>query len=163
MNAVHRTEELAFARMLLAAPTAQNRAVYADWLETEVGDTERAVLIRRTEQLEDHDRGMIFYDSAQGEGWESWHFSFDFDFQAVDCVVFVLPWYQRDHSEDWLPFLVRADGTSPDNPHNWAWLLSLALDRGLVIPGLPLSPPPVPVPPDRTPRAASRPERAGSH
>lgn len=154
-------EELAFARMMLAEPTARNRAVYADWLSDEVGDTERAALVREGEglvyKLSNCCSGIYFHEPTElFHDLDDCILFIDQDpYLDYDCFAHIWYWIRPGHR---LHFHVRADGTSPDNPHNWAWLLSLALDRGLLIPGL-TPPPRVPAPLDRTPRAASPLER----
>jgi uncharacterized protein (TIGR02996 family) len=118
-----------FARRLRAEPTAENRLVYADWLE-EQGNVARAALVR------------------EAEGWDIGRFtcngilSFRDHEGRTRYELFV-----RDPRAGPPPFLLtdwescsyhrlNHDGSSIRGPCNWAWLLSLAMARGLEIPGL---------------------------
>jgi uncharacterized protein (TIGR02996 family) len=135
MTPAQRDEELAFARALLADPyNARLRAVYGDWLSDEVGEVERAALVREAEGWPCDVHGGI---AAFGWAFNPYpspprgnlYFVSINRHRPVGCVASV-GWHRPRYGLVHVP----PDGSSPDHPHNWAWLLALAVSRGLVLP-----------------------------
>jgi uncharacterized protein (TIGR02996 family) len=131
--------ELTFARMMLTDPSnAMHRLAYANWLE-EYDDVERAALIREADGWDDNSREPLE---------PMWQFLYE---GQIVFSIRLLPEPYSENSESELGVIariydwperhfdsldVRPDGTSHDDDRNWAWLLSLAMARGLKIPGL---------------------------
>jgi uncharacterized protein (TIGR02996 family) len=145
MTPAQRDEELAFARALRADPSdAQLRAVYADWLSDEVGEVERAALVREAERWNVELVGISLFFSESGyptlyrfsiwtDEWIRFHRSMHAIIKPWQPVARIL----KEHPRFSIPLDqlgVRPDGSSPDHPDNWAWLLALAVSRGLVLP-----------------------------
>jgi uncharacterized protein (TIGR02996 family) len=143
MTPAQRDEELAFARAMLADPSdARLRAVYADWLSDEAGAVERAALVREAEGLvaEPYQARLRLGLGDDLILYSIWPRDETMRFDPSSIAI-VMPWkllYDPYSGRRFSVLIdridIRPDGSSPDDPHNWAWLLALAVSRGLVLP-----------------------------